>query len=114
MSSLICRRGDTWKLEATFALAAGTIAGAKLWFTIKKRDTDPDPGLLQLASDGVAPGIVIADATHATVTISAAQSSLLPVGPWWFDLQIKLPNGDVYTTDSGTFQVLADITRSTT
>lgn len=112
MTQLVCIRGDTWKYQATFSGAS--IVGSKLWLTVKRKDTDPDTGLVQIVSDGVAPGIVIDDATHATFALTPAQTALLPVGPWRFDVQIKMPSGDVFTTDSGTFQVLADITRSTT
>jgi hypothetical protein len=114
MTEHVCRRGDTWKRQATIGPSDSTIVGSTLWFTIKKHQRDADPGLLQLRSDGVSPGIVIDDATHATVTITPALSAGLPVGPWWFDLQIKTPSGDVYTADEGTFLVRADITRSTT
>jgi hypothetical protein len=114
MTDLDCRRGDTWKHQATLGPSDSTIVGSLLWFTVKKNERDADAAaIVRLRSDGVSPGIVIDDATHATVTIAAAKTALLPPGTHWYDLQIRTPAGEVYTADSGAFVVSADITRAT-
>lgn len=109
---LTLRRGDDWSLPATFTLLSGTIIGAKLWMTIKSDLADPDPGLVQITTTGG--GIVIDDGTHATFTLTAAQTALLPATTLCYDVQIKLPGGGVYTTQSGPLRVLPDATRDTT
>ena len=107
-------RGDKWSYPATFTLASGTLVGVTLWMTLKSALADADPGLVQIRSDGVSPGVVITDGTHATFTLTPAQTNALPTTALFYDVQVKLPSGDVYTTQSGRFIVTADVTRTTT
>ena len=107
---LNCIRGDKWQFQATFTLASGTISGSKLWLTIKQFVEDDDPGLVQI--DTAVGGVVIDDGTHATFTLTPAQTAALPADSLHYDIQIRLPSGDVYTTQYGRFEVQADVTRA--
>lgn len=108
MTDLQVRRGDTFgPRQLTFTLESGGIVGSTITFKIKKAARDATALLTAKTSD-VDPMIVIDDATHATLEIPKEKTALLPFGSWWWDIEILLPSGRNYTTDSGVFQVLAD------
>jgi hypothetical protein len=108
LSDIVIRRGDTFgPSQLTFSLVSGGILGAVISFKIKKAARDTTALLFTRTSDG-APMIVIDDSTHATLEIPKERTALLPVGNLWFDVEVLLPNGRNYTTDSGTCQVLPD------
>jgi hypothetical protein len=64
VQNLTCYQGDDWSIQPVFTLVAGTLAGCKLWLTVKADLADADPGLVQI--DTTVGGVVIDDATHAT------------------------------------------------
>jgi hypothetical protein len=108
VTDLQVRRGDTFgPRQMTFTLATGTIAGSIITFKIKKHAKDSQ-ALLTAKTTDASPMIVIDDTTHATIEIPKEKTVLLPAGNCWWDVEILLPSGRNYTTDSGTFQVLAD------
>lgn len=115
MTRIRCRRGDTWQQEAEIKLAGGTLAGSAIWLTVKRDARDPDPGLVQISTE--AGGIEILDAAAQLVRfrIEAERTAQLPIGDWQFDVQVRLPTGEIQTAENtpGTFSVLPDITRTT-
>jgi hypothetical protein len=111
VQQLTCYQGDDWSIQPVFTLVAGTLAGCKIWLTVKAALGDADPGLVQI--DTTVGGVVIDDATHATFTLTAAQTAALPAATHWYDIQILLPNGKKYTSQSGRFLVTAQTTRAT-
>lgn len=110
-----CVRGDTLEQDARLTMAAGTLAGCTIWLTVKRDPRDPDPGLVQISTENG--GVVILDAAAQLVRfrIEAQRTARLPVGEWWFDVQVKLPTGEIQTAEPtpGIFEVVGDITRAT-
>jgi hypothetical protein len=113
--------GDAFSvLRAVPGLPAGRTL-AKAWLTIKQNKTDPDAAAkLQLDittaptsegqitdATGVAPGAL-------TFTITAAQSAAIGAARrFYYDVQIKLDNGEIATLELGTLQLDQGITDAT-
>jgi hypothetical protein len=109
--NLTAVRGDDWSHQATFTLVTGSLVGSKIWFTIKTRESDADSAaLLQLNT--VTGGVVIDDATHATVTLTAAQTELLTPGTKFYDMAVLTSGGKNYTAVKGRFIVVSDVTQT--
>lgn len=113
-------RGDTWEQDGLLEIATGTLAGCTIWLTVKRDPRDPDPGLAQISTDQG--GVTILDAHEQRVRfrIEASRTARLPVGEWWWDVQVRLPTGEIETARDRdgvpgpwVFQVLPDITRTT-
>jgi len=86
----------------------------KLWFTVKRRDTDSDAdAICQLSTDATT--ITIANlATSTIVTIPASATTGLAGGTVLvYDVQLKKPSQDPKTMAIGTLKVVADVTRAT-
>ena len=108
MSEIVIRRGDTFGPNPmTFSLVSGGILSSVITFKIKKTAKDSQALLTTKTSDA-SPMLVIDNSTTVTLEIPKDRTALLPVGTWWFDVEILLPNGRNYTTDSGTCRVLPD------
>jgi hypothetical protein len=108
------RRGDDWEYVGTFTVGAGTLIGCTVWMTFKARLSDPDPGVLQIRSDGVTPGITILSATTLRLALTHEQTALMPPDRLLVDIQILTPAGKVVTVDrlNDTVEVKGDVTRS--
>ena len=110
MTDLAMRRGDTFRRQISFTLASGSIAGSKIWFTIKRRAMDADAvALLQVTTDDA---IEIDGPLSATINVPASATLNLPAGTWVYDIQIKLTNGEVYTTQSGAVRIADHVTHA--
>jgi len=110
--NLECVRGDTWARTVTFTLAEGTLDGARVYMTIKSRQTDLDEdAVAQIDTEGG--GVEITGETTARVTLTAAVTALFGVKTYFYDVQVVLESGDVETAVMGDFVVVADATRAT-
>lgn len=125
-STITCQRGDTLSISLT---GLGDItARSKLWFTVKenKAHTDAQAVLLLEKTAGltVVNGATYATATDGSITISdeatgdititikPAVTDDLPVMTGYYDIQMLTSGGVVSTLTSGTFTVVADVTRA--
>jgi len=111
-------RGDdyTINIEVTSTDADGVttaynITGAKLWFTIKKRQDQEDAGALiqktVTSHDNAAGGL-----THFSLT--SAETTLFDLEAYYYDIQMKTAAGKVMTISIGQIKIIYDITRTTT
>ena len=108
-------RGDTKVLEGQAKNSADDtpidLTGALLWFTVKKKRSDVDPGVLQKT---VGSGILITDALQGEFKIEVAPSDTASLnGRFYWDLQLKNTIGQIFTLASGIFNVVIDVTKAT-
>lgn len=105
-------RGDTKTYTVAFKDDAGAvfdIVGCTIIFTIKELKDDADPGILQKKYTS----FNSPNNGECTIQIDPADTYSLSLKAYWFDIQIKLSTGQVYTVLKGTFTIEYDITRST-
>ena len=82
------------------------------FFTVKENYTDEGPLLQVSLGDGIEkyePEDPSEEGIY-TVHISAERASVLPIGTFYYDLQVGL-RGDVYTLMKGIMKVTYDVTR---
>lgn len=121
--NLAFSRGDTLAIDLalTNGSAPEDLTGSKLYFTIKEdtedadaeatvRKTSPSSGITIVSSTGGTAQVVIAAADTAAVFDHLPASS---VAFFFFDVQLKLSGGQVYTVAEGTALVYPDVTIST-
>lgn len=119
MSDLVAVRGDTEIYDLTVATPSGAavdLTGSDLWFTVKKRLTDPDPAALIRKETGA--GITIADQVtnrgQAAIQLDPVDTEKIVPGTYYFDVQMKNVPGSITTLANGSIDITADVTRSTT
>lgn len=122
MSDITAIRGDNESYDVTVTDAAGQrvdLTGSAMWFTVKLNQTDPD--LLALVRKSTYDsGITLATQSGATLGMAtidllpADTSKLLAPKSLFYDVQLKTPNGKITTIVEGDFDLIADITRTTT
>ncbi len=83
------------------------ITGWTVFFTVKSAVTDPD------ASAKIAKNIT----SHASplngltlIDLSASDTASLPVGTYYYDIQVKTDAGKIYTVQKGKFVIDYDVT----
>ena len=109
-------RGDTatYQLQVMKKQRKEPITGAKIYFTVKKLEADPD-NLAVIAKDSVsnATDIAITNALYgvAKIIITPTDTDSITPGNYVWDVQLRLANGDVKTVLKGTMEIIADITR---
>lgn len=108
-------RGDSVTIKVTFLTSAGlpiNITGNTLWFTLKIKQGDPDPGVLQKAQ--VAPANADSVAGIGYITLQHTDTTVLVPRSYYYDIQWVQPGVPpwVETPLYGLFQIVADITRS--
>lgn len=88
------------------------LAGAKIWFTIKKKSSDLDPGLLQYSTDDI-DEVEITDGVNGqfTLHLQAADTASLE-GVWEYDIKSKLASGLIKRLARGKIEFLANLTRA--
>ena len=83
---------------------------ASAYFSVKKGIDDTEYALQKSLNDG----IVLISAGVYTVRISPDDTSSLPLGMYYYDLQIGVQNGDnvdIYTILKGFFDISFEITK---
>ncbi|KKL94072.1 hypothetical protein LCGC14_1868340 [marine sediment metagenome] len=118
MTTLEIVRGDKrdFSITVTQDGAPLDLTGLVLWFTAKRRHTDPDQAAaFQLSS--AAGGISITDAVNgkAEMSIQPGDTSKLPASRTvlvW-DLQVVDGSGNPCTPEWGSLTVIPDVTRRT-
>jgi hypothetical protein len=119
MGTITVRRGDDHRRDLTVRQPNGTpydLTGTTLWFTLKERAEDADPGVFQHKT-GVGTALVVTNAPGglAAHRMTAAETAALLVGKAYrYDYQLKAADGTVATLDEGELVATADVTRSTT
>ena len=102
-------KGDnySWQFRFTSAGVVENITGWTLYFTAKRYLSDPD-------INAIIQKIVTThtDPTNGvtTVSMSHVETNALPVGTWFYDVQIKTAADEIYTVFKGQFKVWADVT----
>lgn len=88
------------------------LTGAAIVFTVKKRREDPD--IDAVISLSVGSGITVTDAAGGQfqVKIPAADTNVLEIRRYFYDIQIDLGSGDRETPVLGMLDVRGDITRT--
>lgn len=76
------------------------------------RKKQGEPVLVDVASDGVDPGITLGGATgQVTVKLTAAQTNELTSKEAFYDMEIVMVNGDVYRAVEGKITTKPNITQ---
>ena len=117
MVELECVRGDdnVYNLSVVRNNAAVNISGAKLWFTAKHDQDDPDTlAVIKLNSTDNPGQISLVDQVHglASITLKPADTVLLEETALWYDVQMKESTGRVTTIVSGILKITKDVTAS--
>lgn len=102
-----------YNLAFTRAAVPVNITGASIWFTVKYRYTDADPGLVQLT---IGSGIVVTNAAGglATVSIPNTTTALLPAPlALVYDVKVLESSGVYSTPIFGTLTVNPAVTNAT-
>ncbi len=104
-------QGDTfktapsWKINGSYVNVTGYSANMQV-----RQATTSSSVIVELSSDNgriVVGGI---DGTF-TMTLTSAETDVIPVGSYIYDFDITSPTGDVYTLLSGGFTVNPQVTR---
>lgn len=113
-------RGDDKQLVITVGdLPASGLAGYSAWVTVKKSESDADPGVFQksTAAGSIAITTVGSDTVDGvlTVTIDAADTNTQPdyTVTYRWDCQLKDGSGKITTIAKGKFEIDPDETRTT-
>lgn len=112
MNKLKLIRGDDTTI--TVALKQNGIAlditDYTIFFTLKKNlnDSDEDSVIQKTITDHVSP-----EEGQTSIILTSNDTNIKPGGYFW-DLQMKDPNGLISSTQYGTAEILQDVTRRTT
>lgn len=101
--------GDTPTLEIVIeGVPFATAVLSEAWLTFKNSEGDADPGVLQLSTAVGAQGSVVDTGSDGVglvrFTPTAVQTALLVAATLYFDLQVALSDGKVYTVARGHFR----------
>jgi hypothetical protein len=114
MTYLEGKRGDTNNYTGTVLDSAGAVVnltGATLRFTAKlnRSDADNATGVI-VKSTGAGITHISAPAGTYRITLLPADTSALTTATLYFwDLQLTVAGGDVFTVDKGTMTITTDI-----
>lgn len=107
-------RGDDVALNLHFKDSDGVdinITGYKVYFTVKRRLNDSDTAAL----------VKVDVTTHTTpvtgrtvIPLVNTTTDDLAEGTYYYDLQLKDPDGLISSTKRGVFNVIEDVTKRTT
>ena len=117
MSNLTMKRGDSarWEFTVTQAdrVTVQDLTGARVRFTAKVRATDADVDAV--VSKTLASGVTLTDAVGGVLEVHLLPADTddlsVPTSLQW-DLQVTDADDDVWTVDSGSLSITADISRS--
>jgi hypothetical protein len=116
MSTLVITRGDTSAWEFTVTDEEGNsqdISGAVPRMAVKVARTDADADAVLMASLGNGKAVLTDELNGlVTVTFTAADTDVLDVGVYAWDLQLVDSGQAVYTVDRGRLTVQGDVTRT--
>jgi hypothetical protein len=104
-------RGDTVQFNITLKDSQGMpidINGATIYFTMKLSTKEGDPGDLQK----VVTTHTYPDNGQSQVVLSHDDTKNLEPTKYFYDFQITMQTGEVYTFDAGKVNVLPDVTLS--
>lgn len=107
-------RGDDKSWSLLLSKRDGTpydIAGWLVFFTVKAAVADAD------ASAKIKKDISShTDAANGltTISITSSDTASLPIGEYFYDIQVKTGTSKIYTTHKGKFKVSYDVTIRTT
>jgi len=109
-NSIIISRGDSLALTHTIKDSNGSavdISSTTPYFTVKTNDTYPDgSAIIQKTGD-------LTDPTNGECTfILDPTDTAIAIDSYYFDIQITFSGSDIRTSESGTFQVLQDVTKA--
>lgn len=103
-------RGDTFSVRLEFTDTDGTaidITGWTIFFTLKRKKKDSDTEALISKTITSIPNPTLG---IYTFTLAASELNTFE-GMYYYDFQIKLADGKIYTIPGGTITFLVDITR---
>jgi hypothetical protein len=105
-------RGDTFSVKLEFTDTNNVpvdITGWTIFFTVKRLKTDVDAKAVisKTITDIPSPTLGI-----YTLTVLASELNTFE-GAYYYDFQIKLLDGKIYTVTSGSITFVADVTRRT-
>lgn len=105
MAQLKISRGTTYSINYTFQRngVAASLVGATVRFTVKSTEysadaNDTDAAIVKNITNGTADG-------SAVITINPTDTALLTPTKYFYDIKVKLPDGEVYKTDEGTIKL---------
>jgi len=117
-------RGDsrTWELTVTDSSGSTfNLAGAAVWFTVKRDPDDPDDkAVISKATANIEGGadtqILITDEEGGQAEIyllpEDTENLKIPSYDFHYDVQVKTPGSKPYTVISGRFRLLRDVSHS--
>jgi hypothetical protein len=112
-------RGDTETYDLTLTDAAGdpvNLTGSTVWFTAKRRTSDPDEDAIITATQGEGLEVTNAAGGALTLTLAPADTEALEsrLVRLEYDVQLKDGTGRITTPLRGKLYVHPDIRRATT
>ena len=115
LNTLNIVRGDDKRFVVTFKDAndvAIDVSGWKLYFTVKENLTDSDDNAKIKIDVTVESG----EGTNGEITIHVEPSDTedLDVGKYYYDIQAKKDDGEIFTPLTGEFLINIDVTRRST
>lgn len=104
-------RGDYKPISVSFTIngAPMSIVGHTLFFTVKTKisDLDADAKIAKVVTVHTDPG-----AGQSLIELTATDTSL-PIGDYWYDIQLVAPTGEPMTFLRGNLSIMQDITQRT-
>lgn len=90
------------------------LAGATLWFTVKRRESQSDAEAAFQLSSAVAAQINIYSPAEgkAYIYVENTHTQDLDILPYIYDVQVKTAAGKPYTVVKGSYTIVGDVTRT--
>lgn len=89
------------------------LTGATVYFTVKEKNSDADPGVFQLSSaDPTQIDIDDPGNGKARIFVTNSNTQDLEIRSYIYDVQVQPASGGVKTAVSGTFTISEDVTRT--
>lgn len=110
---LTMKTGDMWNFTVAVDNAAGVfdLTGATVWFTVKRRLSDADPGVLQVTSADDEVDLSDGDVGLVAFTIGEDKTKL-PRGRYHYEVQIQKPAwAGPKTTQEGYLTITDEVNR---
>lgn len=97
-------KGDTFKMDFNLQQPDGSpqvLTDCTIAWGCASADEPTTPYILK----GVGDGITVLDADEGQIRVIVAGSAFTRLGQHFFDVQVQLPSGEVFTQIQGMFQI---------
>lgn len=110
-------RGDDKTVTVTFTDSNGSvinITGYTVFFTVKRKENlnDSDDTNALISKTVISHSSPTQGQTQ--IVFDSEDTSSIDPGIYYYDLQVKKPSGDIESSSSDEFEIIADVTRRVT